>query len=228
VSIGPCWAATAQAKARSLRPFAATFGRYGEKESAFYRLGPVERATAVAARNRISLVSPELHDRYLQQEWHLTGLQVLYSGFRTAITLTTKPKRRTKTLCGRNRRLAGHAPFAPPQCPAAFNGRITKNSSLLARWSREPVLLALDEVCDGLDAPSRTALLKMLGHLPQTGTQLIFATHRREEDLSRYHSHPGAGKRSNRQKLSERGLLTRSNVTPGAQERLSRQSRGII
>src|SRR6266478_7036873 len=61
------------------------------KGERIYRLGPVERTTAVAARKLISLISPELHDRYLQLESRLTGLQVLYSGFSNGDYPYTKP-----------------------------------------------------------------------------------------------------------------------------------------
>jgi len=118
----PCWAATAQAKARSCGSFAATFGDTG-KESAFIGSVPWS-ARRLRGQNRISLVSPELHTAICNRV-ALTGCKSSTQAFRTAITLTPS-KTPNKTLCGRNRRLAGHAPFAPPQCPAAFNGRITK------------------------------------------------------------------------------------------------------
>ena len=42
-------------------------------------------------------------------------------------------------------------------------------------------MLVCDELCDGLDAQSRSALLVALGRIAGAGTQLIFTTHRAEE-----------------------------------------------
>jgi len=149
--------------AHSRRPLADT----AKKESAFIAR-PVERATAVAARNRISLVSPELHDRYLQQEWHLTGLQVLYSGFSNGDYPYTKPNAEQKRFAEEIVDLLDVRHLLRRNVQQLSTGELRKLLVARALVAR-PVLLALDEVCDGLDAPSRTALLKMLGHLPQTG-----------------------------------------------------------
>src|SRR5436305_15203010 len=47
-----------------------------------YRFQAEEAFTAISARQFVSLVSPELQDRYLQQEWRLSALQVVHSGFK--------------------------------------------------------------------------------------------------------------------------------------------------
>src|SRR5258706_16404531 len=51
------------------------------KGQRIYRLGGVTQTTSVGVRERISSVSPELQERYLQQEWRLTAQEVVYSGF---------------------------------------------------------------------------------------------------------------------------------------------------
>ncbi len=44
-----------------------------------------------------------------------------------------------------------------------------------------PQVLLLDEVCDGLDGPSRGKLLQALDRIAASGTQVVYTTHRPEE-----------------------------------------------
>jgi molybdate transport system ATP-binding protein len=46
-----------------------------------------------------------------------------------------------------------------------------------------PRVLVCDEICDGLDRVARTDLLNALDRVARNGTQLLYATHRREELL---------------------------------------------
>ena len=55
-----------------------------------------EQATAVGIREKIALVSPELQGRYLQQEWRLTGRQVIRSGFQGGDYVYQRPTRKQK------------------------------------------------------------------------------------------------------------------------------------
>src|ERR1051325_2553987 len=45
-----------------------------------YAFDDQEQTTAVGIKEKIALVAPELQERYLQQTWKLTGLQVVHSG----------------------------------------------------------------------------------------------------------------------------------------------------
>src|SRR6266487_2789855 len=48
----------------------------------FYALDGTEQTSAVGIKEKIGWVSPELQERYLQQEWNLTAWQVVQTGFR--------------------------------------------------------------------------------------------------------------------------------------------------
>ena len=150
------------------------------KGERIYRIGPVERNTALAARKRISLVSPELQDRYLQREWRLTGLQVLYSGFSNADYPYTRPTAEQKRFTEEVIDLLRIDQLQHRNVQQLSTGELRKLLIARALMAR-PAIVALDEVSDGLDAPSRKELLEILCQLPQTGTQLISATHRQEE-----------------------------------------------
>src|SRR5689334_24277716 len=46
-----------------------------------YRLDGDTQMTAIEVRRHIALVSPELQERYLQQEWRMTARDVIHTGF---------------------------------------------------------------------------------------------------------------------------------------------------
>ena len=150
------------------------------KGERIYRLDLVERSTAVSARKRVALVSPELHDRYLQQDWRLTGRQVIYSGFVNGDYPYIKPNADQKRFAEEIVDLLRVHHLLRCNVQQISTGELRK--LLIARaLATRPAILALDEVCDGLDAPSRAALLEMLDRLARSGMQMIVATHRREE-----------------------------------------------
>ena len=150
------------------------------KGERIYRLGSIERNTALAARKRISLVAPELQDRYLQQEWRLTGLQVLYSGFSNGDYPYTRPTPEQKRFAQEVIDLLRIDHLLHRNVQQLSTGELRKLLIARALVAR-PAIVALDEVSDGLDAPSRKELLEILCQLPRTGTQLMSATHRQEE-----------------------------------------------
>ena len=145
--------------------------------------GGVEQRTAVGLKKRIALVSPELQDRYLQQEWKLTGLQVVHSGFQNGDYVYQKPTATQKEFAGKIVGLLGARPLLLRNIQQLSTGELRK--LLIARaLAGKPEALALDEACDGLDASARADLLQTLERVAQSGTQLLVATHRDEELLS--------------------------------------------
>src|SRR5262245_19275794 len=68
----------------------------GEGER-IYRLDGSAQMTAIEVRRHIALVSPEFQERYLQQEWRLTGRDVIHTGFAQTdmlyVRLTREQKR---------------------------------------------------------------------------------------------------------------------------------------
>jgi molybdate transport system ATP-binding protein len=138
------------------------------------------QTTAVGVREKIALVSPELQSRYLQQEWKLTGWQVVHSGFAGGDYVYQRPtaaqrQRAHAIIC-----LLGIRRFLGRNVQELSTGELRK--VLIARaLAGAPRILACDEICDGLDAASRAGLLQTLDQVARHGTQLLHVTHRAEE-----------------------------------------------
>ena len=148
-----------------------------------YRLDGVTQMTAIEVRRHIAFVSPEMQERYLQQEWRMAGRDVIHTGFAQTdmlyVKLTRDEKRHAETLA----RQLGLAPLLARDMQTLSTGELRK--ILIARAVvGSPRLLLLDEVCDGLDANFRRELLAMVEVIAQRGTQIIYTTHRKDEVLS--------------------------------------------
>jgi len=145
-----------------------------------YALDGSEQTTAVGVQEAIPCVSPELQQRYLQQDWALTVRQVIESGFHggdySYQRLTAAQKRRARTLA---RRMAVEDLFRR-NVQELSTGELRR--VLIARaLACNPRALVCDEICDGVDATGRARLLETLNRVAQAGTQLLFVTHRAEE-----------------------------------------------
>jgi len=152
------------------------------KGERIYRLTGERQHTAVGVRERFALVSPELHDRYLQQEWRLTALQAVESGFGLGDYAYRKLTAAERNAAREMLRLLGVEKLASSDVQRLSTGELRKVLIARALVARPPIL-ALDEACDGLDTPSRIDLLSRLENIARSGTQLLFVTHRREEIL---------------------------------------------
>ncbi len=147
-----------------------------------YQLDGSTQMTAIEVRRHIALVAPEVQERYLQQEWQMTGRDVIHTGFAQSdllyVKLTAAQRRQAEALA---RRL-GLQPLLDRNMQTLSTGELRK--ILVARAVvAAPKLLLLDEVCDGLDARFRRELLAMVEFIAQRGTQIIYTTHRRDEAL---------------------------------------------
>jgi molybdate transport system ATP-binding protein len=138
------------------------------------------QTTAVGIKQKIALVSPELQGRYLQQEWRLTGLQVVHSGFLSG-DYVYEPPTAGQVHCAQTLiRRIGVAHLLQRNVQELSTGELRK--LLIARaLAGAPRVLVCDEICDGLDAASRAELLQALEEVARTGTQLLYTTHRAEE-----------------------------------------------
>jgi molybdate transport system ATP-binding protein len=144
-----------------------------------YRLGGEQR-TAVGIKEQMPLVSPEAQDRYLQIEWTHRALEVIYSGFAGTDYLFHKPTAAQRAIANKLIRLLGVEGLLQRNVQELSTGELRR--VLIARaLVRRPKVLLLDEVCDGLDAPTRRTLLRALENVACSGTQLLFTTHRDEE-----------------------------------------------
>ena len=148
--------------------------------SRVYALDGVEQSTAVGVQEAIACVSPEMQQRYLQQEWSLTARQVIESGFcggdYAYRRLTSAQKKRALTLA---RRLAVET-LLRRNVQELSTGELRR--VLIARaLASKPRALVCDEICDGVDAGARGCLLETLDHVARNGTQLLFVSHRADE-----------------------------------------------
>ncbi|MEO8427031.1 MAG: ATP-binding cassette domain-containing protein [Verrucomicrobiota bacterium] len=138
--------------------------------------------SAIGVREKIALVSPELQERYLQQDWSLSGQEMILTGFLNTDLLYQKPtssqtERVDKIICEFGLEILGQKPIQQMSA-----GELRK--LLIARaLVNAPRVLILDEFCDGLDTRSRLKLLETVEQVARTGTQLLYTTHRPEEIL---------------------------------------------
>jgi molybdate transport system ATP-binding protein len=154
----------------------------GHSSRRVYNLDGQKQETAVGIKEKIALVSPELQQRYLQQDWRLTGLQTVQSGFGGGDYVYQKLTAKQKKTAQGVMELLGVASLAPRNVQQLSTGELRR--LLVARaLVSSPRVLICDEICDGLDGDSRTALLQALERVARNGTRLIYTTHRSEELL---------------------------------------------
>ncbi len=148
-----------------------------------YRLDGGTQITAVEVQRHIALVSPELQERYLQQDWPLSARDVIETGFTQTDMLYVKLTRKQKSRVRSMARQFGIASLLDRDRQTLSTGELRK--ILIARaMIGSPKLLLLDEVCDGLDARFRREVLGMFESIARQGTQIIYTTHRLDEPLS--------------------------------------------
>ena len=152
----------------------------GERQ---YALDGRETRSPLLARERIALVSPELHDWYARTEWHLTGWQVVLSGT-TGGHLPPYPLEAWHEERAREavRRLGVEA-LMNRDVRSLSQGQ--RRQVLLARaLASRPSVLILDEFWEGVDSPARARLRLLVEGLIQSGVTVLYSTHRTEEFLA--------------------------------------------
>jgi molybdate transport system ATP-binding protein len=145
-----------------------------------YALDGEKQTSAVGVKESMALVSPELQQRYLQQEWLLTGRQVIESGvgggdyvYQGLTAAQMKSVERVAQLMGAEHLLGRNV-------QELSTGELRR--VLIARaLAGKPRVLVCDEICDGLDTSARAGLLAALDRVARNGTQLLITTHRSEE-----------------------------------------------
>ena len=145
-----------------------------------YAFDHSEQHSPVGICERIAIISPEIQDRYLQQDWDLDGETIIHTGFFNSVLLYQRPKET-------QRRLAD-AIIASLRLGRSCRKNVQEMSTgelrkvLIARaMVSQPKILILDEFCDGLDAESRRELLALVEDVARSGTQILYATHRAAE-----------------------------------------------
>jgi molybdate transport system ATP-binding protein len=149
----------------------------------FYAIDGIAQSSAVGIQQAMPCVSPELQQRYLREERNLSVRQVIESGFEGGdFVYQTITAARRKSAAHLARRV-GVAGLLHRDAQELSTGELRR--VLIARaLAGKPRVLVCDEICDGLDAPARAALLAMLDRLARCGTQLLITTHRPDEVIA--------------------------------------------
>ncbi len=129
-------------------------------------------------RQQMGWVSPELHLHY-PVEWQ--NLEVVCSGFFNTLGLFQRCSRHQQAIARHWLDELGVANLADESFGELSAGQ--QRLVLLARAVvKQPRLLILDELCQGLDRGHRQAVLSAVDHLVQrAGASLIFVTHHPDE-----------------------------------------------
>jgi molybdate transport system ATP-binding protein len=140
-----------------------------------YDFGNGLQTDAIEARRRITLVGPELQNRYARSDWNFTAEEVVLSGvFRTDI-----PRRRAAPADrARARALLGAAGLAHVSARGFLElSRGEQRRVLIARaLAFEPAVLLLDEPAGGLDRRARSDLDAMITAI-DTATTVVCSGH---------------------------------------------------
>ena len=137
-------------------------------------------ASPVFAKEEIAFVSPEMQERYLQIEWDRTAWDVVLTGFHGTDYLYRELTRTQKASARRLVKRLEIEWLMNRNVQTLSQGELRKVLVARALVGR-PKLLLLDEVCDGLDMRTRKRLLEWVEQIAQAETQVVMATHRREE-----------------------------------------------
>ena len=129
-------------------------------------------------KRKIGWLSPETQIYY---PWNTTGHEVVCSGFFDTMGLYRKPSEEQASVAAQWMKRLGMWEFAEKRLGEISRGE--QRMVLLARaLVKNPILLLLDEPCQGLDGSHRTAIIELIDRLcSQTPVSLIYITHHFDE-----------------------------------------------
>lgn len=137
----------------------------------------------IGIRQKIALVSAEQQTRYTRQEWLLHGWQIVFTGLFDGDLLYRYPTEAEREQVWQSMARVGVADLFDANYQKLSQGQLRK--LLIARaLIRRPPVVALDEICVGLDPASRRQVLDLIENVAADGTQVLYVNHRREEMLS--------------------------------------------
>jgi molybdate transport system ATP-binding protein len=138
--------------------------------------------TPLGLRQRLALVSGDMQDLYARNEWAITGLDAVLTGFYDTALLYASPTPEQREQAQATLTRLGLAHLADERVARLSSGQA--RSLLLARaLACKPDALILDECLEGLDAPARAAFLAALDRAAETDPRLalLFSSHRASE-----------------------------------------------
>lgn len=147
-----------------------------------YHFTDPPRASPIGARERISIVTPELQDRFQRQDPSRTGLQIVHTGFGGQEYvfgwLTLEQLERADAVM-RDLHLEHLRDHIVHEMSSGQARRILLARALVG----EPVILLLDEFFAGVDPDARTHLQNVVNSLIRAGLTIVYTTHREAETL---------------------------------------------
>ncbi len=155
-----------------------------------YNLGSVGESPLIP-RSRMGVVSTELQQLYQRRGWRITVFDAVCSGFFDAPLLYRTPyaaqRRRAEELL----ELLQLADMRGRLLPGLSQGELRRVliARAMAPLSETPAVLLLDEVCDGLDASARGALIHAVERIIQQGGVQVLASSHRPQELPKGLSH---------------------------------------
>jgi len=145
-----------------------------------YDFGGGPQETPIGIKRHMAFVTPELQDAYTKHARDMKAEEVVYTGFLDTVWLYKKPARAQIRHAQNLMEFLGVKDLRKRSFLELSRGEARK--MLIARaLVSGPVILMLDEFCNGLDARSRKNILVFLENVVRNGTQIIYATHRSEE-----------------------------------------------
>ncbi|MEG6505951.1 ATP-binding cassette domain-containing protein [Nitratidesulfovibrio sp. 1201_IL3209] len=138
---------------------------------------PPPETSPLVGRALCANVSSAQQERYVRQGWLLTGQELLLTGYFDTPLLYEDPGAERIAAARDLARSLGAAHLLDVKVPAMSQGQL--RLMLVARaLVRQPAVLLLDEVCEGLDATARAAVLGAVDQAAALGVTVLFATHR--------------------------------------------------
>jgi molybdate transport system ATP-binding protein len=145
-----------------------------------YHVPEDPQVSPIGARERMAPCGPEDQDAYARRELDLPVEAVIRSGLDGALYPAEGPTPARRARVASAAAALGVEPLLRRAFLSLSRGEARK--VLVARaLAPAPDVLLLDEVCDGLDAPARAALLPRLAAVAAAGTAVVTAVHRAEE-----------------------------------------------
>ncbi len=148
-----------------------------------YNLG-ASGESPLALRSRMGMVSTELQQLYQRRGWRISVFDAVCSGFFDAPLLYRTPNAAQRQRAQELLELIQLADMRRRLLPGLSHGELRRVliARALAPLYEIPAVLLLDEVCDGLDASSRDAVLRAVERIiQQGGVQVLVSSHRPRE-----------------------------------------------
>lgn len=135
-----------------------------------------EEHSPLMGRAMSALVSAAQHENYVRQAWDLRGEDLLLTGFEDSPLLYTLPAPKQAQAVRELAYKLQLQHLLPRAIATLSQGQL--RLLLLARaLVRRPALLLLDECLDGLDAPTRHNVLRVLAEAAENST-IVLTSHR--------------------------------------------------